>query len=265
MVLVKFHKISDNDLGTIKKLVLNGESLNNISKLTGFNKSTIYYHSKKFKQKVDRNVYLERITLEQLGELIGAFAGDGSYYHQIYNPLKKNSTHHKIRYHLSLKSDRDYANHLYKIIKTINLNPFLITNKNYGRLDISFNSKYFINILKEYLVWDKNKTLSIRLKNEIQNYSLEFLKGFSRGLMDTDGYVEISNVSCACISERLIKNLTQIFDLLSIRYKWSEKRNQNKQTLFLVRVYRDSLESYLMNIGFSNPYKLTSSRNILKK
>jgi len=265
MIKKKFQRLSNNDKELIKQKTLLGESLNKISKSMQLNKNTVYYNVRKFKPRVNREILIHNLSDTQVGELIGAFAGDGSYYHQNYSPIKKNSTQHRIRYHLSFRDDWNYTRYLFSLLKKINLNPFLIKDEANGRLDISLSSKQFIEFIKCYLIWNDKKTLSICLKKELGDYGENFLRGFARGLMDTDGYVEISNVSCACISEKLINNLTQIFDRLKIKYKLTTKIREGRQKLFLVRVYSESLENYLENIGFSNKYKLESLRKILKK
>ena len=134
-------------------------------------------------------------------------------------------------------------------------------------MDIIVNSKYFTVFIKEYLYWEYGKkSYTIKLKNELYKYSNNFLRGFVKGLMNTDGYVEVSNVSCASISERLLKNLLEIYDKFGLKYKFSLRvKDLPQKNLFLVRVYRDSLERYLELFGFSNTYKLEKLKWILNK
>ena len=71
-------------------------------------------------------------------------------------------------------------------------------------------------------------------------------------------------VSCGSTSKRLIRNLAEIFDKFRLRYKISIKRRYPlRKDLFLIRVYRDSLEKYYEFIGFSNKYKLKKLKKIL--
>ncbi|MDP1729049.1 MAG: LAGLIDADG family homing endonuclease [archaeon] len=261
----KFQRLSKDEKKTIWKLTEEGKSLNKISRLMGINKNTVYYNVLQIKPKINRKIIFDNISEKEGGELIGAFAGDGSYYHQNYDKKKKNSVQHRIRYHLSLQDDIDYAKYMLRLLKKINLNPHIIKNEKIGRLDISLSSKSFIELIKKHLIWKKNKTLTIGLKHHLKNYSRDFLVGFARGLMDTDGYVEISNASCACISKRLIHNLISIFDFFKIKYKLTEKVRKNRKKLFLVRVYRESLNNYFEIMGFSNPYKLKALKQILKR
>jgi hypothetical protein len=257
-------RLSLDTIKLIRDLTNSGKSLRHISKEIGINITTIYYQVRKFKPKIKKE-FVANLSDFQIGELIGAFAGDGSYYHvKCVSPLWS-SSQHKIRYHLSLKSDKQYANHLFILLKRCSLNPFKITRKECSRLDILINSKELIIFIKKFLIWEGKKTYSVRLTKRLNSYSIEFLKGFARGLMDTDGYVEISNASFACASEKLIKDLTLILDSLGIKYKLSKKVREGRHDLFLVRIYRESLQNYLDLIGFSNKYKLKALENIINK
>lgn len=256
----KFERITTNQKEILKKLALEGKSLNEINKETGMPKTTIYYHVKKYKPRQWRSIIV-RLSDNEIGELMGAFAGDGSYCLSMHG----RSYHHKIRYSLSLLKDYKYALHLIRLLKKLNLNPHLCKKEKGNGLEVLVHSKPYLNFIREFLEWSGKKTYSVHLKKDVSKSNSDFLRGFARGLMDTDGFVEISNVSCGCTSKMLIKNLTEIFDKFEIRYKLTKrKREPNRRDLFLVRVYRDSLERYKDLIGFSNEYKSIALKKILK-
>jgi hypothetical protein len=250
-------RLTRDEIEIIKNMTLQGKSLRNISSETGIGLTTIYYQVRKFKPK-ERKEFIINLSNEKIGELVGAFAGDGSYY-------KGNTGHHKVKYTLSLKDDYNYGVYIGSLLKKLNLNPFLFKREKYNSIDVTINSLSFINLIKQYVDWKEKKGHSIELKENIGKYSKDFLIGFARGLMDTDGYVEVSNVSCASISEKLIKNLMEIFDIFNIEYKYSIKERKNRKDLFLVRVHRKSLEKYKKVIGFNNEYKLVKLNKILNK
>lgn len=256
----KFQRLNQEERENIRKMTLDGKSLNKITKLTGLGKTTIYYNVKDLKPRQWRKLIVS-LPDKKIGELMGAFAGDGSYYHAGY---LKGNCHHNIRYSLCISRDMEYAMYLMDLLKKLNLNPFLYKKLKENAMDISLNSKEYISFIHEFLEWDDVRSHSIRLKFSVKNYNPDFIKGFARGLMDTDGFVEVSNVSCGSTSERLIKNLAEIFDKFRLRYKISVKiREPLRKNLFLIRVYRDSLEDYKKMIGFSNPYKLQKLNKIL--
>ncbi len=259
----KHQRLSKADRLLIKDLTKKGRSLRHISKIIKVGITTIYYHVRKFKPK-QRKEFIVPLSDEKIGELIGAFAGDGSYYYSINdkNNLGKGGQH-RIRYHLSLLDDMQYKSYLRELLIKLNLNPHIIIRKDYNSIDIAVSSLSYLNFIKTFLFWKGKKTYSVRLKRKVNTYSLGFLSGFARGLMDTDGYVEISNVSCACTSKELIKNLAKIFDIYGLKYKISLKKRLNRKDLYLIRVYRNSLEDYNSFIGFSNKYKQDDLNSLL--
>lgn len=262
MIKLKFKRLSEDDKTLIKKLTNEGKSLRDISKVTGLGITTIYYQVRKFKPKLKKD-FVVKLNDFQIGELIGAFAGDGSYSHKKYDRrFPQKSSHYKINYYLTYPKEIQYASYLKNLLNSLNLNPFNYIRE--GTIMVGVNSKEYYYFIKRYLIWEQDKTVTIRLTNK-SALSGDFLKGFARGLMDTDGYVEISNVSCACISRVLINDLIYIFRKYNLTYKLTERKREGKRPLFLVRVYRDSLEKYKELIGFSNQHKINSLNKILEK
>jgi len=253
---IKNQRFSSEEILLIKNLTNEGRSLNYLSNLLNVGKPTIYYQVRKFKPRIKKDFIIGLNDFE-IGELIGAFAGDGSYcyYLKDKNNLKMGGSH-RVRYHLSLRDDYQYAEYLKFLLISMNLNPHFCKRESEGTLDISMSSEEFALFIKKYLNWSGKKTYTVCLKDSIRSYSEDFIKGFVRGLMDTDGYVEVSNVGVMCVSENLIKNLRDIFDFFNIKYKFSIKIFKVKRKDgHLVRVYRDSLEKYNFLFGFSNKYK----------
>jgi hypothetical protein len=259
-------RLSKEDILSIKKLTDDGKSLRYISKTLSLGITTVYYQVRKFKPRRKKD-FVVNLPEEKIGELIGAFAGDGSYYYSLNDgkDIKKGGQY-KIRYHLSLKSDKPYAEYLKRLLAKLNLNPHLFVREDNNTIDVAVSSLSYINFIKKYLKWDKDKTFSVRLKNNLNNYSDNFLTGFARGLMDTDGFLNPGNVVCACISKDLIDNLSGIlkkFDLIITRRVL--ERGGNRRPLYFVRVRRESLDKYNKLIGFSNNYKNKKIKEVLKK
>ena len=173
---------------------------------------------------------------------------------------------YRIRYHLSLKDDKPYAEYLKNLLIKMNLNPHLFIRDSNNTIDVAVSSIDYINFIKKYLKWNEDKTFSVRLKHTIDNYSIEFLKGFARGLMDTDGFLNPGNAVCACISKKLIDNLSDIFIKFGLSITRSVNiRGGNRRPLYYVRVRRESFEKYIKLIGFSNEYKAQQSNVIIRK
>ena len=105
----------------------------------------------------------------------------------------------------------------------------------------------------------------VRLKDNILAYNPNFLRGFVRGLMDTDGFVGISNICFAVVSKSLVLNFKDILFLFNIESKFFTKiRERNRKDLHFCRVNRPYLDLYHNLFGFSNQRKLDSLLRILK-
>jgi hypothetical protein len=256
----RYQRLNADEKGLLRILTSEGKSLNQLVKLTGLNKTTIYYIVRGIKPPQWRKLEIN-LPEEKVGELIGAFAGDGNYYwHKTISPK------HKITYCLSNITDKEYAWYISNLLKKLNLNSMIFVNKKQNRIDVTVNSKEFIAFIKRYLVWEKDKAHTIRLRNNVENYSNKFLIGFARGLMDTDGFLNEGNAICACISKRLIDNLDKIFKKFKIiTSRRCVKRERPRRDLYYVRALREKLNNYNKYIGFSNEYKQKHLNRILKK
>ncbi|MEK6928210.1 MAG: LAGLIDADG family homing endonuclease [Nanoarchaeota archaeon] len=261
----KNQRLSKEEIETITRLTKEGKSLNYLSKLLNLNKPTIYYQVRKFKPRIKKE-FKVNLNDFQIGELIGAFAGDGNYYHRDYHKdFPSNSCSYLVRYFLTFPKERDYANYLFTLLKSLNLNPNLNERKP-SVFVVSVKSKEYISFIKKYLIWEKDKTFTIRLDKDISQYPDDFLKGFARGLMDTDGFMSSGNSACACISQELINNLDNIFKKFGLETTRTVlARGGNTRPLYYVRVRRRSLEDYSKVIGFSNTHKMESLNIILNK
>ena len=262
---LKHQRLSSEELILIRKLTNEGKSLNYLSNLIGVGKPTIYYQVRKFKPRIKKD-FIVNLNDFQIGELIGAFAGDGNYYHEKENKNYLNrGSHYRVRYFLTFSKERDYANYIKGLLNNLNLNSHII-ERDKSVLIVTVNSKEFINFIKEYLDWKSDKTFTIKLKKKLSEYSDEFLCGFARGLMDTDGFLNSGNVACACISKELINNLADIFTKFNMDItRTALNRGGNTRTLYFVRVRSRSLIEYSKFIGFSNSHKAHSLKKILEK
>ena len=71
-------------------------------------------------------------------------------------------------------------------------NTCLINEKNTNRAYIKFSSKFIYYFIFDYVKIVGNKTRTVRLKNDIETYSTEFLKGVLLGLSLSDGHLDKS-------------------------------------------------------------------------
>ena len=163
-----------------------------------------------------------------------------------------------------------YAKYLASLIEKMNLktNMFFRKYKNeWSLIEVRVYSKDFYNFLKKYLIWDGKKRYTVGLKEDISNYNNDFLRGFIRGLMDTDGFVEVCNVAFGVVSKKLALNFRDIlnkFGIVDCNFK-IKSRKGNRADLYLCRTHRRDLEKYYELFGFSNPRKLNSLLKIINE
>ena len=201
----------------IINLINEGYSINKISKILHVNKSTIYYHYKKIKGKLKKEVTIRRDD-SLIGEFIGLFAGDGCFY-------KTKNYCYRIYLFFNIKESEYVKNLINILFNLFNKKPYIFKREN--RLIILYTSKEIYNLIKEYLIWDKHKrkTHTVSLINK--KYSKKFKISFLRGCVDSDGYISSKKINFATSSLRLAKNIKNFLSDLDINFYYSiykEKR-----------------------------------------
>jgi len=237
-------RLSKKQKELIKQLTMKGYSINKISSELKIPKSVVYYWYKKFFGKKFKEVQINDNFKEDIGEIVGAFAGDGNFY------LDK-KYRYRIRFSFSA-DETEYAKNISEKIKKIYGKPSRIyCYKNVTIVDIY--GKKISEHIKSFLTWDKNKTATVRLTKPPSFHSLDFIKGFCRGLFDSDGWTTKNNLMISCISENLMKNLSEslkINDIPHLDTKW-KGNDENKPRIAIFLDKKNTLE-YMKRIGTSN-------------
>jgi len=210
-------KISSEAITMIKE----GKSLNQIIKSTSFNKSSLYYHYKKLNGKKFKHVTINEKDKEKIGEFLGIFAGDGNFY------FSKKLYKYSIRIYTGLY-EKQYADYINNFLKELfKKEPQRYVNKDNNVITTCYYSKDIYELIKKYLIWEDNKTKTIRLK-VIRDKDKAFLIGFLRGLFDTDGgiYKPKKKVAFGTASENLANQIREIIVQLGMTpgfYKYKNK------------------------------------------
>ncbi|MBS3139531.1 helix-turn-helix domain-containing protein [Candidatus Woesearchaeota archaeon] len=203
-------RLNSTELDQISTLILSGFSLKTIANKLNKSKTTIYYHFRKVKGKTIIPLTINRLNDELIGEFIGLFAGDGSFY-------KTKDYKYKIRLHFSCR-DQNYVDNLIKnvLVPLFNKKPMQFLEEN--RLNLCYNSKELYGFIKQYLLWDHHlkKTYTVRLISN--NYSKKFLIGFIRGSLDSDGHFSSDKISFATVSTNLKDNIISALKILDLTY-----------------------------------------------
>lgn len=239
----------------IINLIQKGESIPKISKQLNVAKSTIYYHYKKIK---GRKFSLTRIPKDDkvLGEFVGAFAGDGSFFHG------KKTGHYTIKFHLHGKDDHEYYLYLERLIKN-NFNKKLrVYRPKKNQLELSLYSKEIFKMLNYFLILE-GKTKNVCLKGNIDDYSDDFLKYFLRGLFDTDGGVNKYRIMLKTISKNLMEQASRILFKFLIPHKLIKITDPrpNCQDCYQITIRKSYIKRFSDEIGLSNPRKLRLLKN----
>lgn len=201
----------------IINLINEGYSINKISRLLNVNKSTIYYHYKKIKGKLKKEVTIKKDD-SLIGEFMGLFAGDGCFY-------KTKQYQYRIYLFFNI-TGKEYVKNLINILFNLfNKKPYVFKRKNV--LIILYTSKDIYNLIKEFLIWDKNKRKAHTISLINKNYSKKFKISFLRGCVDSDGYISNKKINFATSSPSLAKNIRNFLNDLNINFCYSiykEKR-----------------------------------------
>lgn len=219
----------------IEKLA-KSSSLNKIYKELSLPKSTVQYWYRNYSTYVPpKRIKFNMSSDDRVGEFIGAFAGDGNY-------TRDNSYKHQIRIYINRK-DEDYTRHLRVLMNNIfGKNPavFISVKNNVSVLRlVSVDS---IRFIRNYVQWEHTKTETIRLIPRARR-TKAFLKGFLRGLMDTDGYINKKHHTAvfSTISHRLAIDIKTTLNVLRIEYRFYRQvdKRPNFKPIFRVVIRRD--------------------------
>ncbi len=222
-------------LGLIKE----GKSLNEVCRVMERSKTTIYYYFRKIKGKTVSPISVNSSDEDKIGEFMGLFAGDGSFY-------KTDAYCYGVRLHFNL-SERDFVNSLIEevLIPLFGKRPMISVREN--RLNLCYYSKNIYTLIDKYLTWDKNsrKTYSVQLREK--NHSKKFRIGFLRGSIDSDGYISSKRICFSTVSNGLAEDtsfyLKEMNLIHSVRL-YHEKR-LNRKNIYHIDIWKRDFSKFL--------------------
>ncbi len=238
---------TDNEKFFLYELIVQGKSLNQITGIMGRSKSTIYYHFKKIKGRSFYPVNVCLDNLELVGEFMGLFAGDGSFY-------KMPNYKYNVRLHFNTK-EVDYVKNLIQevLFKLFNKKPRIYTQNN--GLNLSYYSRDIYKFITQFLYWDmlEAKTYSVKLRNK--NHSVIFMIGFIRGSLDSDGHLSPNKIVFSTVSTGLKDDISRCLDSLKFSHTirlYKDKR-QNRKAIYHISLFKKD---------FSRFYSIIKPRNV---
>ncbi|MBI4210700.1 MAG: hypothetical protein HY544_04315 [Candidatus Diapherotrites archaeon] len=181
-------RLTFEEKGLVEKLILQGVSLNKISKITGRNKSTLYWYYAKLKGgKKFEEPQFETNYSELEGEIVGIFAGDGSQHHA------KDRGSYAVNVHFG---KLEYVKYVKGLFESYFNKKFRLKKESMGRFRLTTYSKKIFWHFMSYLDYvPQIKHCTVKLKRA--DFPREFKIGFLRGLVDTDGTI------CRCKDKRI--------------------------------------------------------------
>ena len=253
--------LSQIEIKKIRKLAKQGKSLNEISNLLKVSKTTVYYWYTKTVGKKIKPIIIDRSNDFKIGEFIGAFAGDGNFY------FDKKSYHYRVTF-VTSSYEESYSLELKNLISHI-FGKEASRYKAGNKISTIVYGKDILKFLKEYLIWEGEKGYTVRLRCDLSSYSKTFLKGFIRGLFDTDGNVnkKKAQITVGSISKHLILQVSYILKTLNLDHSFYRfKPKPNKREFNCIYIYnRKNLQRFNEIIGFTNPIKKERIENILRR
>lgn len=233
-------RLKEEEIKTIAASIDRGESLKTISKKLSKSKTTVYYHFRKIKGRTVYPVKIRSTDPELIGEFVGLFAGDGNYH------FDKKSNNYNIRLYFNL-NENVFVDSLINnvLINLFGKKPNVYTKGN--MITLRYHSKAIYLLIKTYLTWNPKdkKTYTVRLIKT--DHTKDFMVGFIRGSLDSDGYFSKDKISFASVSKGLIYNISEFldnFDIIHRLHLYKEKR-ENRKDIYHLDVPKFEREKFL--------------------
>jgi len=235
---MKYQKLSQTRIERINSLTRKGNSLNTISNKLNIKKTTVYYHFKKIRGRTVKPILIDVSDKELLGELMGVFAGDGGF-------NKTKQYQYRVSFYFNKTEDK-YVKELKEIFYVL-FQKYPMQFQRQNKLILRYNSKAIIELINNYLTWNKQgkKSHSIRLITE--NHCESFRIGFIRGNLDSDGYLSKEKITFATSSPYLANNINNFLNDLGINYhyyKYLDKR-KNRVPMYHINIRKPKRNKFL--------------------
>ena len=249
-------KLTEQELSLIKMMTRSGESLNRISTRLKKSKTTVYYHFRKIRGRTVNPITVQSNNQKQIGEFMGLFAGDGSF-------DKTSDYKYRIRLHFNITEGDFIKSLINNCLLPLFANPPMVFDEK-NKFTLCYYSKNIYALIISYLTWSRKmpKTYSVHLKKS--SYCKDFMTGFIRGSLDSDGYLSSKSISFATVSPGLRDNICLFLDKLGYSYSslvYKDKR-PNRVDIFHVNIHKSNFKRFLMNIEPRNKRGLNAPAGI---
>ena len=246
--------LDQKEVSKLLSLYERERSLKKVSKLAKHSINTVdKYVSKQFN--VNRQSRIRKLHSDNevlIGAFIGLWAGDGS---RFYNGGWTVQVHTNLR-------DTSLNNFIQGLLATLFDKTAKLFCQEGNQARFRFESKFIYHFIEQYLSFQKNKSNTVCLKNNISSHSMHFLKGFLVGLMLSDGCFK--NSFCfVSTSKNLARNVLGMLDLFGFlplirkqdraKYGWRDLyfvSLKKEDTSAILRI----MDSTLIEAGWSHGF-----------
>jgi len=204
-----------------------------------------------------QNIVNELKSCDQrlIGLYIGLWMGDGTQYYDEGYTVKICSNKKNVLLNKFIQES---------IFRLFGKNTRLEYEKSRNNAYIRFESKFIFNFVYKYISRGESKTHTVRLREDIEAYSVDFLEGCLLGLILTDGYLK-RILSFSITSSGLADNLDNILKKFVFHpYRYIDRREQ--YTLGQIYIVKLSpFESRTLRLLLDNVLKKLDCKNTFQE
>ena len=251
-------RLDENIKQLLIKKIEDGTSINKISNELNLAKSTIYYHYKKIKGKRYQKAKIKQIGYSKIeGEIVGIFAGDGSQH------LDKDRGSYAVSVYFGNRNI-DYAIYVQRIFEEHFRKEIPLRKATDHAIKLDTKSKDIFLYFHNYLDFEpKVKHCTVKLKK--MDLPPEFLIGFIKGFLDTDGWISKAKdrieprIGFSTTSKELAKQIKEIMVLFNVKsgLYTIDKSHVNEKTVYNIQIWKESVNKFLNVV---QPFKLKKFR-----
>ena len=224
----------------VNSFVRNGLSLKKIARTLNLSKTTVYYHFRKIKGRTYSAPRINFPSEECRGEVLGIFAGDGSCFID-------GNYHYVVRVHCG--KDAAYAEYVKTIFSKCFCKKFWLHGPP-NNLCVEISSKRIYHFFTSSLAFDPpKKASSIRLQTT--KLSNSFLRGFLRGLVDTDAHISKirRRIFFCTVSSQLAGQISDIsLKLGFVHSRVVANRTGGNKDLHYIYILSSSINNFLSQV-----------------
>jgi len=191
---------------------------------------------------------------EEVGEVVGIFAGDGSQY---FEPKKYA---YEVNVHFGI-TNFWYAWYVRQLYESFFQKKFRLQREGKTQLRLRTSSKEIYAFFSKHLVYDsqiKHSTVKLR-KTELPT---SFKLGFLLGLFDTDGHVSLDKdrirIGHTTTSQKLASDVSHILSELGIVHSVyiRDNRHRGHKTVYVNSILSAGIDTFLNRVKPFKAHKL---------